>query len=223
MPAMMSILGLYNYDNTVLDPIINAMPVDNIKNALREILLSECAELEVIYTSPSVFKTILDAWCVYRKKMWLDMWNTTNLDYNPINNYDRTETETIENDRNGTSSNKANNQHNEGNQHWGTDPVVTRTEDRYGFNNTSTSVPVAKTVETPTAFSHHDDISTGDKINSDSTIKENETITRSLRNYGNIGVTTTQEMIQQQREIIQFDFIENVVNEFKAKFCIMVY
>ena len=227
MPATLSVAGLYNYDNTVLDPIINSMPVDSIKDALRDMLLAECAELEVIYPTPSVFKSILSAWCVYRKKMWLDMWNTTNLDYNPINNYDRTETETIKTDRTGTANTSGSNTntHSESTGVTGQNGTVTRTENRYGFNSTTVDVPVGKVTETPGTYTSSETISSSDNATNkgNSSIDENESITRSLRNYGNIGVTTTQEMIQQQRDIIQFDFIENVVNEFKAKFCLMVY
>ena len=227
MPATMSVAGMYNFDNTILEPIIDAMPVDDIKDALRDMLLAECAELEVIYPAPSVFKTILNAWCVYRKKMWLDMWNTTNLEYNPINNYDRTETETIKTDRTGKANNSGSNTntHSDSTNITGQNGTVTRTENRYGFNSSVDDVPVAKVVETPSQYTSNETGTSNDSGTStgNSSIDENESITRSLHNYGNIGVTTTQEMIQQQREIIKFDFIENVVNEFKAKFCLMVY
>lgn len=43
------------------------------------------------------------------------------------------------------------------------------------------------------------------------------------RAYGNIGVTTTQQMIQAQREVVRFDIGAFISNDFKEKFCLQVY
>ena len=40
---------------------------------------------------------------------------------------------------------------------------------------------------------------------------------------GNIGVTTSQQMIKEQREIAGFNFYEYVTNEFKREFCVAVW
>lgn len=44
-----------------------------------------------------------------------------------------------------------------------------------------------------------------------------------LKAYGNIGVTTTQQMIKEQRNIIQFDLIDIIVKEFKLQFCLCIW
>lgn len=41
--------------------------------------------------------------------------------------------------------------------------------------------------------------------------------------YGNIGVTTTQQMLEQERKIAEFSMVEYISNSFKNKFCIEVY
>lgn len=41
--------------------------------------------------------------------------------------------------------------------------------------------------------------------------------------YGNIGVTTTQQMIEQQRKVVQLDIIDMILKEFKQQFCIGIY
>lgn len=43
------------------------------------------------------------------------------------------------------------------------------------------------------------------------------------RAYGNIGVTTTQEMIEQERRVSDFDMIAVIIAEFKKTFCLLVY
>ena len=40
---------------------------------------------------------------------------------------------------------------------------------------------------------------------------------------GNIGVTTTQQMIEAQREIVDFNVINFIVRSFINRFCIEVY
>lgn len=44
-----------------------------------------------------------------------------------------------------------------------------------------------------------------------------------LRAHGNIGVTTTQEMIKQEREISRFNVYDFIIEDFKMRFCILVY
>lgn len=44
-----------------------------------------------------------------------------------------------------------------------------------------------------------------------------------LRAHGNIGVTTTQEMIKQERQIDLFNVYDIIIEDFKMRFCILVY
>lgn len=49
------------------------------------------------------------------------------------------------------------------------------------------------------------------------------TITRERREQGNIGVTTTQQMIKEEREIADWSLYQVIIDDFKTRFCIMVY
>lgn len=40
---------------------------------------------------------------------------------------------------------------------------------------------------------------------------------------GNIGVTTTQQMIREEREVAEYSTVWYIVNSFKKRFCLMVY
>lgn len=51
----------------------------------------------------------------------------------------------------------------------------------------------------------------------------NETITRKVRAYGNIGVTTTQQMIQSERDIAKFCLSDIIISDFIRRFCILVW
>ena len=40
---------------------------------------------------------------------------------------------------------------------------------------------------------------------------------------GNIGVTTSQQMIEAEREIVKFNIYDHIIDSFKCRFCILVY
>ena len=89
--ATMSILGLYNYDNTIFDNM--AFPMDDSEeqqNIIDNILL-DCAELEVIYTNPDFIKWAIGTWSVHELPIWTRIYNASQAEYNPIENYDRIE------------------------------------------------------------------------------------------------------------------------------------
>ena len=45
----------------------------------------------------------------------------------------------------------------------------------------------------------------------------------SLHAHGNIGVTTTQKLIREQREVDLFNLYDIIIEDFKMRFCILVY
>ena len=50
-----------------------------------------------------------------------------------------------------------------------------------------------------------------------------ETITDTYVEQGNIGVTTTQAMIREERDLLMNDVVSFIVQDFKNYFCILVY
>lgn len=98
--ANLSIMGLYNNDNSIFD--LMAFP-DGFTNAQKqttiENILIDCAELEVLYPNPTVMKNIIAIWSKKEKPYWNRVYQASMAEYNPIENYRRTETETVEDDR----------------------------------------------------------------------------------------------------------------------------
>lgn len=108
----MSIMGLYNNDPTVLD--LMEFPEDFTaaqKQNVKENILIECAELEFLYPAPAVAKNIIGIWSRKEVPYWDRMYKASLLEYNPIENYRRNETETIEDgkteEHSGTDTNTA--------------------------------------------------------------------------------------------------------------------
>ena len=48
-------------------------------------------------------------------------------------------------------------------------------------------------------------------------------VKRKARMWGNIGVTTTQQMISEQRDIVKFNITDYIIENFKQRFCLLIY
>lgn len=54
-------------------------------------------------------------------------------------------------------------------------------------------------------------------------IRTSEEGSHELHAHGNIGVTTTQQMIEQERRIDLFNLYDIIIEDFKMRFCILIY
>lgn len=100
MGATLSVLGLYNNDSTVFD--LMQFPsdfTDTQKETVIGNILAETAELEILYPNPVVMKTMIGLWSRKELPYWDRVYHASLLEYNPIENYRRTETETVEDGR----------------------------------------------------------------------------------------------------------------------------
>lgn len=102
--ATLSLLGLYNYDESLLDGLIESLPnrygipsgyadsyyTDVIidPQTVVENLLVECAEFEILYSDFNTLKRIIKIWSAKEKLVWQKMYNTICYKYNPIWNKD---------------------------------------------------------------------------------------------------------------------------------------
>lgn len=143
---------------------------------------------------------------------WRRLYATTTADYNPIHNYDMSEQEHREltGDKNDTNTRNLTDTTNHG---------MTNTSDDYiyGFNSTDeqpsnkyTSADGGTTVV----------LNTGTNTN-DIANHEIEDITRTRA--GNIGVTTTQQMLSQERELWNWNFINQMFKDIDSVLTLRIY
>ena len=64
-----------------------------------------------------------------------------------------------------------------------------------------------------------------EKIDHSENVDDDNTIARTYtqKRTGNIGVTTTQQMLEQERAIAEFNMVEYITESFKKRFCLMIY
>lgn len=199
MQAKLSVLGLYNWDSKLFDGFSLPDTVD--AETLRNLIFSETAELEVLYSDPSIFNMILRSWSKSRVEDWRRVESALIAEYNPIENYDRTETHSDVYTRNLAES---------GNN------VSTETHAENGkkaaFNDSSM-------VDTDSTDGNS---STDGTMNSEYTGGDNREI--NIRAHGNIGVTTNQQMIEAEVAMRHNHNLYNIIlNDFITKFCLGVY
>lgn len=218
--ATMSVMGLYEWDSTLFDllSIPEGLNKDNVVNSL----LAEVSDLEVLYPNPVVMKNLIGIWSASCQYKWQHLYNTMLLEYNPIDNYDRTETRSLTSQGSGTNTTGGSDTITEG----GSDTAsgnATTLEKVAGFNSASPSL-VDKGEQTG---QHTGTTQYGKTIDTDYGKTGTDTFSRSdsetIRARGNIGVTTTQQMIESEREVADFNMYDIIINEFKQRFCLLVY
>lgn len=161
-----------------------------------EAILFRCEMLKTIKNSPNELRKAIYRWWNIKQQTFARMLKTTMYEYNPIHNYDREEIWTNTQKRSGTGSGT-----NGGNI----------TEQRRGFNNgvnTDTLIDSEKSINSATTSTNYSD---------------NGELKHSASIKGNIGVTTTQDMLTAERNIAHYSVLENIAENFKSNFCIVVY
>lgn len=95
MNPTLSLMGLYEFDQTVLDKM--AYPsewTEDERETFRDNLLMETVELEILYPDVRFMQLAIGAWSKKELPNWEKLYATTVLEYNPIWNKDGTVTET---------------------------------------------------------------------------------------------------------------------------------
>lgn len=204
--AWISLLGLYTYDDQLFSKML--FP-DDFTSDDEELfinnLLMECAELEVLFTDPDFMKNAIGVWSAKEVDVWNRLYEAMKENYNPIENYDRHE-ETDDQNR-GTVT------------HSGTDSTTGSGADTLENSitsfNANTYLPHDKSVAgkgstEATTYGHTITDATGHKLTS--------------RVHGNIGVTTSQQMLESELEVRpKLNIFNYMIESFRQRFCLLVY
>ena len=206
--AKISVMGLYTWDNELFS--LMAIPEGLTLETFVDNVLTETAELEVLYPNPEVMKVLIGTWSAKMIDRWNELYKTTKYEYNPIENYNRMETGSR--DTTGDSKDSGSDQFT-GNRTGKSDSYIA------GFD----SVPSGNN-DGLVKQSRDEDT---DNSNNTTTYgkKTDQTENTKYENHahGNIGVTTTQKLIREQREVADFNIYAIIIRDFIDRFCIEVY
>lgn len=182
--------GLINYVPDLLD---DATFPEGIQAArVVDAVLWDGGDLELLYANPDYIKQHLTHFCESHFYKWEKLQKTLELEYNPVENYDRNETWTDAGNA-GTQGTQTNN--------------LLTTNSAAPFNESELS-PREQNADTGTVGT----------IGS-----SNFSNTHNGRTHGNIGVTTTQEMIDQERRVAEFNLYKVIAADFIEEFCLQIF
>lgn len=149
-------------------------------------------------------------------KNWNALYKTLSLEYNPIENYSMTETENVQDSHKGTTESDATD------TDTNTETTIvndTANNQLWGFNSTD-SVNSDKQVGDTTR--NVDGTRNATHKNTDTETKD-ITSDRTLKRSGNIGVTTSQQMIESERQLWFWNFFENVFADIDKILVLKIY
>lgn len=234
----LSVLGLYKADSGLFSEMVYPSGFsDDEKQTTVGNILAECAELECLFADPDTMKTMIGLWSKLNISVWERIFTASQLEYNPIENYNRTELETISDDRTDTHSG------NDVNKLSGTDTETTSGSNTQTNAGTDTQTNSITSYDSNTQYVHdisalqHGHTVTDNGSGSASTnygktetlthgekVVHEGDITRNNHTSGNIGVTTSQQMLEQEIEVsAKLNVIKMIVDSFRDRFCLLVY
>lgn len=217
-----SVLGLYNSDSGLFSEMVFPSGFSNDdKQTVVHNILAECAELEVLYPDAGFMKGMIGEWSKMNIYVWQKIFTASQLTYNPIENYNRTQVETTE--THGADT------------HSGSDSTTTNSNNTETNSGTDTATNSITSYDSNSLYTHDQNallhghvvqdyasgsssVTHGHKVNVDEFITHNDHVS------GNIGVTTSQQMLEQEIEVsAKLNVIKMIVDAFRDRFCILVY
>lgn len=234
----MSVLGMYHYGESINQDLFENMqlPTGIDRTDLINNILEQSAAFEVLYPDFDYLKFSIGAW----SKRWyrtIEKWiNVLGIEYEPLYNYNRFEEWEDSGSRSGQDSNTRNLTGNTSDHVTGetdtTDTVTTTGEDELSVvaynSDTYHNKEKRETSGTSNSTGHSET-----ETNATGTNAETETISgtnsettsgdHSGHMFGNIGVMSTQDMLQQELDVQKFNLIQQITDLFLTEYCIMVY
>lgn len=134
---------------------------------------------------------------------WYKIGEALTTNYKPLDNYDMEEIRTPN-----LREELTRKQNTDTNVHQETESAI------YGFNSTNPN---------PTASGNGDTHTTGLKANNQTEDIKSNTGTERLTRHGNIGVTTSQQMLESEIKLRQFNFLEEIFKDIDSILCLKVY
>lgn len=140
MSATMSVRGLYSWDDTIFESMqVPAAFTEDDKENLIDNILIETADFECVYSSPEFLAVAIDRWSRKELPTWERIYRVATMNYNPLENYNRTETatETTENTQQHSGTDASAHTGTDTETHSGTDTETNSGTDQVASNSTT--------------------------------------------------------------------------------------
>ena len=207
------IRALLDWDGTLFDEMVLPEGLDDEDGVVRKLITDDIilrhGDTPLFIPEPAVMKYYITSWSMKMQPVFQRMWNACIAEYDPIENYNRSEyrTETTEDTMGNTRTLDTNT---------ATTGTFT-TETSVSAENVTTFEPENKTVDTPDT-----DVADTGTVTDDGSYDGSLTVDSNI--HGNIGVTTSQQMLEQELALVpKLDIIRIISDSWAAEFCLAVY
>lgn len=213
--ARITLWGFYQYDSTLFDGVVLPNGID--KDNLVANIMRNSGDLYPYHQVPEYLKRNINYWFARRLFDFERMYEALRVEYSPIENYDRKENTTRNYENSGTdkesttlgstttSTNIGSNDNENKVSAYNETDYSNREKDTQSYNSTLTNTG-SGTDTTQTEYG----------------LKRKEV--EDIRVHGNIGVTTSQQMIESEMELrAKYDIYKIISREFEREFLVQVY
>lgn len=240
-----TLYGLYCYDPSILTDLDLPEGID--EEELRFHILDNAGMLFPYHQVLPQLGISIHHWFSQNKENFARIIAAVNKEYNPIENYDRTEDRTLKTTGSSSNNEQHSDSHTESGSHSGEEHAVNRahagSETRSDSDTTTTNQRAADNSEafmnttkeigdaSSTGASVSDSNGSADTATSGSNSLTHsgnaalvqsgsraEDVTEKLRVHGNIGVTTNQQMVSAEIDLRRYNIYEDITNRFTDKF-----
>ena len=180
------------------------LPEGLSKQTLVDNILLEGGEFEVLYADPYFLREQIGTWSDREAKTFERWVNALSIDYAPLENYDRMEnwTDTLDSDSTSNSTVTID-----------TSTADTTTNDVSAYDSTG--------------YQPKDKVTSNGTVDTDTTDRMTGTLDNTAQHagrvHGNIGVTTSQQMLTQELDLGYWNIYSRITDLFLKEFCIMIY
>lgn len=220
--AKITTIGFYNWMQSRNDDLFSKMnlPVGIDKDTLIDNILLRAGEFEILYSNPFFYQNAIGVWSAKHQRTFEKWANALSMEYNPIENYDRKEEWEDIGESKENTTNKSN-----GNS-------IGHTSGSTSLNGVNDNKVSAYDSNDYQPESQNTNKSTGTDSSNTSTNTNNSFINdvdvnrnskHSGRIHGNIGVTTTQQMLESELSLAAWNVYEHITDLFIEEFCIAIY
>ena len=219
----MTIYGLNNYMTSVQDDLFSGLtlPTGITKDVVVKNILKESADFETLYSDPYFLQELITNWSAKWYDTFEKWYNALQIQYDPLNNFDRYE----EWEDAGTSASTNIGTGNVSNKSKTTEtPTGEMVQDHYvtPYENTNKTLQSEDLTKYNT-YKDTTETNTTSGTSTSNTGTGNTTGKHKGHLYGNIGVTTSQQMLEAELEIATWNLVQHITDIFMKEFCIMVY
>ena len=223
MHVLLTLNSMLDYYGNTFDNIV--IPDGADKEVLIDTIRDYCGDNECRYYEPVKLKKMVEVFFKMYQYKYERLWLSTQQEYEMIENYDRKE-ETTENIKGDTTRS------NKGSAETTTDTTSITDRSKNSSNINSVSAYNAQdfsnkdkaVLESSESDTDTNNMRSNASGTSEGKENENRNRTVSTRAHGNIGVTTSQQMIRSEREdVANFSWYYTVAMDFEYAITISVY